>query len=184
MGILSTIFYTVIALFFKSLVWGSVIYAIYNTLLLIIQKRNKKDFKIYILEFAFCCYLSAVFNLTGVTQLRLSSFSGMHAVPNLIPLINTISDFINYGANVVEQSILNIALFIPFGVLVSMLNYIDKKSIIKICIYALITSGCIEVTQYFCGRFADIDDVIFNTTGALIGCLFYIKCRKIIKQTA
>lgn len=174
MDVLSTIFYTIIGLSFKSLVWGSVIYVIYNIALLVIKKRKKKEFKVYVIEFILCCYLSAVFNLTGVTQLRLSSFSNMHAVPNLIPLVNTISDFINYGANVLKQSILNVALFIPFGVLISILKYKDKKSIIRICIYAFIVSGCIEVTQYYCGRFADIDDIIFNTLGALIGVFLYL----------
>lgn len=54
-------------------------------------------------------------------------------------------------------------------------------------IIALLFSLFIECTQYFSGRYFDIDDIIWNTIGAIIGLLIYsfigkIVCRKNILQ--
>ncbi len=66
----------------------------------------------------------------------------------------------------------NIALFIPFGFFVS--YYIKAKKTHQICIIALITSLTAELIQYKIGRAFDVDDLILNMVGAIIGFLAYL----------
>ncbi len=71
---------------------------------------------------------------------------------------------INFAANIV--------FFIPFG----WLGFYHKifESVIILLLTFLFGITMIELTQYFTGRGqADIDDIILNTTGMLIGFLFY-----------
>ena len=64
----------------------------------------------------------------------------------------------------VLQNLQNIAFFIPFGVL------LPVKKWKAVLIIAFIFSVAIEIVQYFGGYgLAELDDVICNTLGAMIG---------------
>ena len=64
----------------------------------------------------------------------------------------------------VLQNLQNIAFFIPFGLLIPLKNW---KTVL---ITAVVLSTAIEIVQYFGGYgLAELDDVICNTLGALIG---------------
>ena len=65
----------------------------------------------------------------------------------------------------------NILLFVPFGYFVS--NYIQAKKTHQIALISIITSLTAELIQYKIGRAFDVDDIILNLIGALIGFLFY-----------
>ena len=72
----------------------------------------------------------------------------------------------------VKNIVGNILLFIPYGFFSS--YYLNNKKIgtnITLCFIATFT---IEVIQYYIGRVFDIDDIILNIVGGLIGCLGYI----------
>lgn len=71
----------------------------------------------------------------------------------------------------------NIALFIPYGYFIS--DTIKAKKVHHILIPALITSLTAEIIQYKIGRAFDVDDVILNVAGAIIGLLIYISIQKI-----
>lgn len=67
----------------------------------------------------------------------------------------------------------NMLMFIPFGFLISYFLKLEKPY--SIIILSFITSVTIEVTQLLIGRVFDIDDIILNVIGGLIGFLsFYI----------
>ncbi len=66
----------------------------------------------------------------------------------------------------------NIALFIPFGFLSSYILKNRKLSVVTIL--TLIASGTIETVQYYIGRVFDIDDIILNLLGGIIGFLIFI----------
>lgn len=66
----------------------------------------------------------------------------------------------------------NIMLFIPFGFLSSYLLKNRKFSVATIL--TLITSLTIETVQYYIGRVFDIDDIILNLIGGIVGFLIYI----------
>lgn len=106
-------------------------------------------------------YLSAVFSVTGIPSL-----TSLHLNPsfNLIPLI----DIRNSPVDYIKNTLLNILLFIPFGFFLPLLweEFRQLKSCI-ICGFCL--SLGIEVLQIFTFRLTDIDDLITNTLGTLLG---------------
>ena len=65
----------------------------------------------------------------------------------------------------------NIALFIPFGYIIS--KYIKPKNILYILLIALCVSTTIEIVQLNIGRSFDIDDIMLNLIGGVIGYLIY-----------
>lgn len=70
----------------------------------------------------------------------------------------------------------NIALFIPFGYFMS--DKLKAKKTTHIIIISAIISLTAELIQYKIGRAFDIDDVLLNVTGAIIGYFVY----RIIQQ--
>lgn len=140
-----------------------------------IKKRTDWKLSICLIEFIFYCYFVNLLRLTGMFNLRLSNFSEFHASPNIVPIINTLKDVMDFDFYILKQVGLNILLFVPFGLLVGLLKQYRQN----ILITSLITSVTIETPQYYNGRFADIDDVIWNISGALIGYLICISYQKI-----
>ncbi|MGN1338262.1 MAG: VanZ family protein [Candidatus Coprovivens sp.] len=65
----------------------------------------------------------------------------------------------------------NIALFIPFGYFMS--DKLKAKKTTHIIIISTIISLTAELIQYKIGRAFDIDDVLLNVTGAIIGYFVY-----------
>ena len=66
----------------------------------------------------------------------------------------------------------NIALFIPFGYFMS--DKLKAKRTKHIIIISAIISLTAELIQYKIGRAFDIDDVLLNVTGAILGFMLYI----------
>ena len=65
----------------------------------------------------------------------------------------------------------NILLFIPLGYFAT--SYCRIKNLGVITIVSLLSSSVIEVVQNFIGRSFDIDDIILNVVGGIIGFLLY-----------
>ena len=75
----------------------------------------------------------------------------------------------------------NIVMFAPFGFLVPLLwNASTGKVILSGCLASVL----IEVCQLFLPRSTDIDDVILNTAGTVVGVLLYGLFRRICKTFA
>ena len=66
----------------------------------------------------------------------------------------------------------NIMLFIPFGFLSSYL--LKNRKLGVVTILTIIASLTIEVVQYYIGRVFDIDDIILNLVGGIVGFLIYV----------
>lgn len=173
-----TIFYTFIGLFIPCLLLGTLLYLLVVLCLWFTKKRQYFTFKRCLIEFTFCCYLIALANLTGLFNIRLSYFLSFHATPNLIPILNTLREVFEYGPYVLKQVLLNVALYVPFGILVSLL--LRKPTLLQLLLLAGCTSLLIETLQYFGGRFADIDDLLSNIIGALLGYLLIKLIKKAI----
>jgi len=71
-------------------------------------------------------------------------------------------------ARMASEVIPNILMFIPFGFFLPLVWGRAKKWYATLG-FTLLLSVCIEVTQFFIGRAADIDDVILNALGGIIG---------------
>ncbi len=121
--------------------------------------------------------LSALFTAYMLLLLYLTFFSHyygrevMHRSINIIPL-KTIIDFLTAGYNInsiITNLVGNIVAFMPMGFL---LPKVFKRfgRFHKVLVISLFVSLLIEVSQYISGVGAsDIDDVILNVLGAVIG---------------
>lgn len=68
-------------------------------------------------------------------------------------------------------------MFIPYGLFVS---YVLKLKDIKIILLlTTITSATIEFTQLLIGRVFDVDDIILNIIGGIVGFILYRLLEKI-----
>lgn len=75
----------------------------------------------------------------------------------------------------------NVVLFLPFGFLLPAVW--RKMTLLKISVLGMLLSILIEVNQFlFTFRVANIDDVILNTAGAIIGGVFFFFCRWIKRR--
>lgn len=91
---------------------------------------------------------------------------------NLIPFSNDI-DIIAY--------LLNIVLFIPLGSLVPII-WSKINTVLKIFGTSILFSFLIEISQLLNNRRTDIDDILLNVLGAIIGFVFYKLFDKITKS--
>lgn len=129
-------------------------------------KSDRKSFVLHeeLLNLMFIIYLIALFQL--VTSQDLTG-GGSNFTP-----FKEIFRY-DYGTSAFYKQVIgNILLFIPFGYFVS--RYCKIKGMFPILIISILTSGVIECTQHFIGRSFDVDDIILNTLGGIIGFLIYI----------
>lgn len=108
--------------------------------------------------FVFACYLAAVCALVGLPGL-----GNFHVEPNL-----NILPFAGMAADA-KNAALNVLLFVPLGLLAPLL-WPDLRSLKRMALLALAFAGVIEILQIFTFRASDINDLITNTLGAVIGC--------------
>lgn len=90
---------------------------------------------------------------------------GEHSEVNLVPLVDVL-DTRDGVVNLVG----NVALFAPLGLLAP-IRFPVLRSVWRVGAGAAAVSALIEALQYLLltGRHSDINDIIFNTTGALVG---------------
>lgn len=126
-------------------------------LLLIINAVYWHDLRKTAGYFVFACYLAAVCALVG-----LPGIGNFHWELNL-----NILPFAGMAADA-KNAVLNVLLFVPLGLLAPLL-WPDLRSLRRLALLALAFSGVIEILQIFTFRASDINDLITNTLGAVIG---------------
>lgn len=95
---------------------------------------------------------------------------------NLVPF-RTILNYMKYSGiwhtflNVVG----NIIIFIPIGILIPMI-YIKYRNLKEILKVSVMLSFFIEFIQFFIGRSVDIDDLMLNVCGGLLGYAIWKNC--------
>lgn len=95
---------------------------------------------------------------------------------NLIPVIHLFDVYDGWKLNLFG----NAAMFIPVGI-VWPACFKKLNNIGKTVLAGAGFSLCIEISQlFFYERHSDIDDVILNTTGALIGALIFFGVRAVV----
>lgn len=120
----------------------------------------------------FILYLIGVYLVVGIPNINNITFDFSI---NIIPILDIVNSPINYMRN----TILNIILFIPLGFM-SPIIWKNYRSIKKVVLLGLGMSLIIEVLQIFTYRLTDIDDLITNTLGALIGYLLSVFINKMM----
>lgn len=119
-------------------------------------------------------YITAVLHFTGVGTIYdifLYKFSIQKEQINIIPFSQSID---------ITAYLLNILLFIPLGFLMPFISR-KKCSIINVILNGFSFTLFIELSQLLNNRRTDIDDIILNTIGAVIGFLLYNLFIKITK---
>ncbi len=74
----------------------------------------------------------------------------------------------------------NMLMFVPLGYYAT--SYCKIKNLGTITIISLLASSVIETVQHFIGRTFDIDDIILNVVGGIIGFVLYISLSAIKKH--
>lgn len=129
----------------------------------------------------FALYIVLVFSITGVsplsgfhTEIRMSEIS-------LIPFdgmkkmlaADTLFGIVNIAGNVF--------MFLPLGLLLPLL-WSSFRRWWKTLLAGLGLSLVIELWQLFISRGTDVDDLIFNAMGALLGYFVFLAVRKIFER--
>lgn len=145
------------------------------------KKMNKlertKSFLLYAGFLLYVLLLSYVLFLKIVSPLELFSinrreFRNINIIP-FYTIYGYLSGILNVSQTVVIHNVLgNIAIFIPLGIYLELFRK-DKR--ISMCIFLVfLISLFVEIIQYIFGLgMSDIDDVILNCLGGLIGILSY-----------
>jgi glycopeptide antibiotics resistance protein len=136
----------------------------------IMSKRER--IKIVFLYGVFICYILLLIKILLVSRI---SYSGLRSI-NLIPFYS-IKEYI-YGSSATIKRfafgnvIGNIVIFIPLGAYLSLFK--NDKRVITNLLFIFIVSLFVEIIQGLLGIGAsDIDDIILNCLGGLIGILGY-----------
>lgn len=100
----------------------------------------------------------------------------------LIPfktIIEYVSKVHSFSDWFIKNLVCNIAMFMPYGLLLPY-SMKPKKLFLKVCIIGIVFSGLIEIIQYIfaIGKF-DIDDIILNLLGAILGYTLYLIIERI-----
>jgi len=126
-------------------------------MLLFDKERFKKKWFWVVL---FVVYINATMVIVGAPNF-------MHKIWE--PSINYIP-FQNLSESNIMGMLLNVNMFIPFGALISI--YFDRyKKFFPALFACFLMSLTIEVLQLFTFRATDVDDLIMNTIGGIIGYL-------------
>lgn len=146
---------------------SSIIFVIPAVIILQCAVFRQRNFNHFIAILIFALYSIAVFSVVGIPAV--DTFKVDFSL-NLIPLI----DIANSPLEYMKNTILNIILFIPFGFFVPVI-WKSYRSVKIMFFMGFAVSVTVEVLQIFTFRLTDIDDLLTNTTGTVIG--YYISKR-------
>ena len=146
---------------------------------LIIKKIIKKKISIKrsLLEFTFIWYVFTLLEVTGIigilsmTQYKWEWF---------LESFDVIKIIIPQDGGEVAMLICNCVLFIPFGFLLPII--FQRMKIIRVLIISLIVILIIELLQAAGGRMLEVNDIVTNLLGTVIGYMLYKLCFELQKR--
>ena len=129
------------------------------------NSSKKISFHEEFLNLLFIVYILLLFEL--LTGTENNSGTGINLVP--------FSEILRYevGSKMfIYNTLGNILLFVPYGYFVT--RYINGKSLYQIFIISFVTSLTVEILQVKLGRSFDVDDIILNVLGGMVGYFIYV----------
>lgn len=135
--------------------------------------RNKKKFHIIeeLFSLTFIIYIICLFY-----AVTFQDIDGSWATSNFLPFREMFR--YTFGSRLFIKNVLgNMLMFIPYGFFSS--YFLKEKNVIIIFALTVIVSFTIEYIQLQIGRVFDIDDIILNVLGGLIGYFIYLVLSKI-----
>ena len=137
-------------------------------------KQNKKKF-LFNEELILLLFVTYILLLFELVTIRDVEFGGVNWMP-----FREILRY-DFGTDLFYKQVIgNIILFIPFGYFATYYSKLTK--IRHIFFITFITSTTIEIVQRFIGRSFDVDDIILNVVGGIIGFLLFIGLDAIRKK--
>lgn len=121
----------------------------------------------------FVLYALLLFYL--LTSTELNHNSGFNIVP-FTEIFRYPVGSVGFTKNVIG----NILIFVPFGYFVS--SYVKASKVSHILFISVLTSLTVELVQRQIGRSFDIDDILLNVVGSIIGFLLFIGLTAIKKH--
>lgn len=133
--------------------------------------KNKEKFILYdeLLKLGFLIYIISLFYVVTFQDVSWST-------SNFIPFKEMFRYRI-FSTMFFKNVIGNMIMFMPYGFFISYILKLDKKKIVFIL--SILVSLTIETTQLVIGRVFDVDDIILNVLGGLIGYFIYRLITKI-----
>lgn len=133
--------------------------------------KNKVKFVLHreILLLFFAFYILCLFQIVTLSDQSASS-------SNFIPF-REIMRYKLFSSLFIRNVIGNVLLFLPYGYFVG--RYFAGKSKILSTFLILLASVSIECTQLLIGRVFDVDDILLNVIGGILGYLLYIFIERI-----
>lgn len=136
-------------------------------LFLILNRVRFHSGKRTVLYFLFASYLAAVYHLTGLPTVLFLTFD---VNLNLVPTALFTKELV--------LSLLNVAMFVPLGFFLPLL-WKKYRRLKNTLLFGVGATVFIELAQLFTYRATDINDVITNTAGALLGYLLFRLAHKL-----
>ena len=167
--VLTFLYYCPVWIFLLSVIMAIVVIIVHYMILKILYKRRRVAGVIVILSVAMIVWITLLTRKSYRSQIDLLPFHfiiGAREHPHIL-----------------RAAFMNVALYIPFGY--GMAEYASakgKKQTI-IILYAIILSGSTEIFQYLLSLgYTEVDDIILNTFGAMIGMFVQKWMNKILNN--
>ena len=127
--------------------------------------KNKESFILYdeIMKLGFIIYIMCMFHVVTFQDVSWST-------SNFTPF-REIFRYQLFSASFMKNVVGNLIMFLPYGFFISYFLKLDKKRVIFIL--SLIVSFTIEITQLIIGRVFDVDDILLNVLGGLLGYFLF-----------
>ena len=161
------------------MIWGFLIltlpfiaiisFVIYGLIYLVTKKRiGKRTVGYHLTRYVFIGYCFSLLYLTILWYYPYINFHPDYYMYNLKPFIWVSEVYAMGWGKMIEQLLLNIGMFIPYGILLPMV-FVKFRKMGWTMLTVLATTVGIETFQFFIGRSADVDDVIMNLAGGFLG---------------
>ncbi len=150
-------------------------------MVLLYQYWNIKSYSLSCVQFSitrkittylFCYLLIGILTLTGIpsiTSIRMDANINI----NMAPFQDVIYNYLQYAENLI--------LFVPFGLLLPLLWEKYSKFLVT-TLLGFCLSVTIEVMQLLCYRATDIDDLLMNTLGTIVGYFLFWAVKKMFPK--
>lgn len=128
--------------------------------------KKKEEFVLHkeILLLTFVLYILCLFQV--VTAQDINTVSGNNFIP-----FKEIFRY-SFGDHLFVKNIIgNVIMFVPYGFFATL--YADLKKPFSAFILVALASISIECTQLMIGRIFDVDDILLNVVGGMLGFFFY-----------
>jgi len=135
---------------------------------------NKEKFVLY-KELSTLCFIIYILLLYYIVTFQDNNYGTNNFVP--------FREIFRYNISsplFIRNVIGNVLLFVPFGLFAT--YYVKNNKVYPTLFLSLLVSCSIEFAQSAIGRTADIDDVILNTLGGILGYLIYKFGDKVLEK--